>query len=117
MINPLGFSLEEFDAIGRYRETEKDRPVDAGGSYVTQSGEVVEFDGVPKLAEFLAGSEETQTAFVRQLFHHLAKQPVRAYGPDHLQQLQQSFIAGEFNIRKLAAQIVASIAMRPGESK
>ena len=31
--------LEEFDAIGRYREIEKDQPVDAAGSYVTQSGD------------------------------------------------------------------------------
>ena len=29
MINPLGFSLEHYDAVGRYRAKEKDKPVDA----------------------------------------------------------------------------------------
>src|SRR5688572_30235614 len=29
MINPIGFSLENFDAIGRYRVQEKEKPVDA----------------------------------------------------------------------------------------
>ena len=44
---------------------------------------MVKFEGVQELAAFLAGSEETHTAIVQQLFHHLVKQPVRAYGrPD-----------------------------------
>jgi hypothetical protein len=68
VINPLGFSLEEFDAIGRYRQREKDRPVNAAGSYITKTGQVVKFHGVPELAAFLAKSEESQSAFVRQLF-------------------------------------------------
>ncbi len=113
MINPLGFSLEEFDAIGRYREIEKNRPVDSAGSYTTQSGQVVEFNGVPELAAFLAGSEESQAAFVRQLFQHIVKQSIRAYGPDCWQQLQQSFVDNEFNIHKLTAEIVATGAIPP----
>jgi hypothetical protein len=108
MINPLGFSLESFDAIGRFRETEKDRPVDAAGSYTTADGQVVEFIGAPDLAAFLASSEETQTAFVRQLFHHLVKQPVAAYGPGTLERLQQSFVQNNFNIRALATEIIAT---------
>src|SRR5262249_39067563 len=32
MINQLGFALEHYDAIGRYREKEKGRPVDATGA-------------------------------------------------------------------------------------
>ncbi len=36
MINPLGFSLENFDAIGKYRGEEKNRPIDAEGSYVSR---------------------------------------------------------------------------------
>ena len=79
MINPLGFTLEHFDAVGRYRNEEKGRPIDATGSYETRAGEMVKFDGVRDLAAFLAGSEETHTAFVQQLFHYLVKQPVRAY--------------------------------------
>ena len=39
MINPLGFTLEHFDALGRYRKEEKGKPIDATGSYETRSGE------------------------------------------------------------------------------
>ena len=28
MINPLGFTLEHFDAVGRYQAKEKDKPID-----------------------------------------------------------------------------------------
>jgi cytochrome c553 len=111
MINPLGFSLEEFDAIGRYREREKNRPVDAGGSYTTQSGDVVKFDGVAELAVFLAQSEESQAAFVQQLFQHIVKQPIRAYGEDCWERLQRSFVSNNFNIHHLAAEIVAVSAL------
>jgi hypothetical protein len=113
MINPLGFSLEEFDAIGRFREVEKDRRVNASGSYMTQSGQVIEFNGVPDLAAFLAEGEESQAAFLRQLFQHFVKQPIRAYGPDTWQQLQKTFADDDFNIHKLAARIVTISALPP----
>ncbi len=80
MINPLGFTLERFDAVGRYRNEEKGRPIEAAGYYETRAGETVKFDGVRELASFLAASEEAHTAFVQQLFHFLVKQPVRAFG-------------------------------------
>jgi hypothetical protein len=117
MINPLGFSLEEFDAIGRYREVEKNRPVDAAGSYTTQTGEVIEFVGAADLARFLANNDESQAAFVRQLFHHFVKQPIRAYGPNCWEQLQRRFAKDDFNIHKLTAEIVAISALSPDYSQ
>ena len=110
MINPLGFTLEHYDAIGRYRAEEKGQPINASGKYLSRTGETVEFAGVRELAEFLAKSEETHAAFVQQLFHYLVKQPVRAYGPDRLPELTKSFQENEFNIKKLVATIVASAA-------
>lgn len=111
MINPLGFTLEHFDAVGRYREVEKDRPVDAAGSYLTRSGDVVNFNGVRELASFLATSEETHTAVVQQLFHHTVKQPIRAYGSQQLPELRQSFVENQCNLRKLLVEIVARSAV------
>src|SRR2546430_824783 len=75
IMNPLGFALENFDAVGRFRDKERDKPIDATGSYETRSGEVVKFAGAKELARFLANSEETQFAFAQQAFHHFAKQP------------------------------------------
>jgi Protein of unknown function (DUF1588) len=117
MINSLGFTLEHFDAVGRYRNEEKGRSIDATGAYETKAGEVVNFDGVQALATFLAASEETHTAFVQQLFHSLVKQPVRAFGYQELPELRRFFAAHDFNIRKLMVEIVATSALTPRAAK
>jgi hypothetical protein len=117
MINPLGFALENFDAIGRYREAEKDKPVEAAGTYVIRSGEVVKFEGVRELAEFLAENEETHEAFVRQLFHYAIKQPIGAYGEGRLAQLKQSFVEDEYDIQKLLVEIVTTSALESESGK
>jgi hypothetical protein len=113
MINHLGFALEHYDAIGRYRDREKDRPVDAAGSYETRSGERVTFDGAGALAAFLAASQETHNAFVQQLFHYLVKQPIRAFGRKELTELRGAFVAGGYNIRELMVEIMTSSALAP----
>ncbi len=107
IVNPLGFALEHFDAVGRYRDQERNQPIDASGGYQTRDGKKVAFNGARELAEFVAQSEEAHAAFTEQLFHHLVQQPVRAYGPDTLEQLRESFTAHDFNIRELAVQIMA----------
>jgi hypothetical protein len=117
MINPLGFTLEHFDAVGRYRKEEKGRPIDSAGYYETRAGEVVKFDGVHEISAFLAGSEEVHTAFIQQLFHHLVKQPIRAFGFQELSDLRRFFAAHDFNIRKLMVEVMATSALTPRGAK
>jgi hypothetical protein len=113
MINPLGFTLERFDAVGRYRTDEKGRPIDAMGSYETRAGELVKFDGVRAIAAFLADSEEAHNAFIQQLFHHLVKQPIHAFGYQELSNLRRFFAAHDFNIRELSVEVMATSALTP----
>lgn len=106
MINPLGFSLESFDAVGRFRDSENGKPIDTTGEYESRTGDAVTFRGVRELARYLADSDEVHAAFVEQLFQYLIKQPVRAYGADVLTDLQESFATTKFNLRELVVQIV-----------
>jgi hypothetical protein len=117
VINPLGFTLEQFDAVGRYRDKENDRPIDATGAYQTRAGKVVKFTGLRDLATFLAGSEEVHEAFVERLFHHLVKQPVRAFGPRKLADLRRGFADNRYSIRKLMVAIIAESAFAPRDGK
>lgn len=48
-MDPLGFALENFDAVGRWRELDQGRPVDASGSFPGGPS----FDGVAGLEESL----------------------------------------------------------------
>jgi hypothetical protein len=49
-MDPLGLALENFNALGRWREKERGQPIDAGGRLVT--GE--EFHGIKELKQILA---------------------------------------------------------------
>jgi hypothetical protein len=63
-MDPLGFGLENFDGIGRWRELDNDHPVDATGTL--PSGET--FHGPEELKAVLMGrSDEFQKHFVRKL--------------------------------------------------
>jgi Protein of unknown function (DUF1592)/Protein of unknown function (DUF1588)/PA14 domain/Protein of unknown function (DUF1595)/Cytochrome C oxidase, cbb3-type, subunit III/Protein of unknown function (DUF1585) len=111
MINHLGFALEHYDAIGRYRDQEKGRPVDATGWYETRTGDRVTFDSAGALAAFLTKSQETHNAFVQQLFHYLVKQPIRAFSRTELTDLRGAFTASGYNIRELMVEIMTSSAL------
>ena len=101
VINPLGFSLENYDAVGRFRTEEKRKPIDVSSVYRTPDGHQVELNGARDLGVFLASNKMTQRSFVQQLFNHYAKQPIDAYGPEQLDQLHQRFVQSEFNVREL----------------
>lgn len=114
MINPLGFALENFDAVGRFREVEKEKPINAQGSYWTLGGEDVKFNGARELGEFLARSEEAHEAFVEHLFHFLVKQPILAHGLNRPEILREGFAKDQFDIRKLLIQEAAAAARLAG---
>lgn len=111
MINPLGFTLENFDATGRFRKEEKGKSIDAQGSYLTREGQAISFAGPRQIAEFSANSEECHTAFTEQLFHNLVKQPIRAFGLEKSAELRKGFADKEFSIRQLMVQIATSVAL------
>ncbi len=113
VINPLGFTLEAFDAIGRYRDQDNAKPVDDGGTYLTRDGKVVALQGPVELGKYLAESPEVHAAFAVQVFHHVAQQPIRAYGPTAHADLTKAFTAGGLDIRKLFAEAATTMAMVP----
>ena len=65
VMDQLGFGLEQFDAIGRYRKMEGNLPVDASG--VLPGGR--KFDGVAELSEVLSKTE--RKAFAKTMVERL----------------------------------------------
>ena len=110
MINPLGFSLERFDAVGRFRFEEQNRPIEIESIYETIDGERISINGARDVAEHAATNSEAQRGFIQHLFEHLVKQPCNAYGLDTLDSLHDSFVKSGFHIRKLIVDIVTTAA-------
>lgn len=106
VINPLGFSLEWFDAAGRFRRAENGRAIDAVSEYLTDEGERVRLGEPRDVAEFALGNEQAQLGLVEALFHQMVKQPVLAFGPEALPRLREGFVASGYNLQRLLVEIV-----------
>jgi mono/diheme cytochrome c family protein len=111
-INPLGFSLENYDAIGRWRTKEGDKPINPVADFATDEGDTIRLTGARDLVKFAAENASGHRAFIHHLFHHTAKQAVGVYGPDTLEELRQTFAMSGFHIRKLLAEIATISASR-----
>ena len=113
IINPLGFTLEQFDAVGRWRTEEVSKPIDAMGSYIDRSGGEIKFDGAIELSKYLLASDDAQTAFINRMFLHFVKQPIGAYGADRLETLKQKFREKNYSIKALIVEIAVIAAIGP----
>ena len=111
-INELGFTLERFDAVGRFREMEMSNPINSSGGYIDRTGKKVDFHGAKDLANYLATSDDAHRAFVRRAFQHFVKQPVAAYGTGAMDSLLQKFESSGYNLQDLLVEI-AVISARP----
>ncbi len=111
VINPLGFALESYDAVGRYRTSENGKTVNTTSQYTTATGETLTVNNARELAEYAATSEQAHMAFVVSLFHHMVQQDPAAYGEKTLQLLRDRFAENGFSIRKLMVEI-ALVAAR-----
>ncbi|MBL9155514.1 MAG: DUF1592 domain-containing protein [Verrucomicrobiales bacterium] len=112
-INPLGFSLEHFDGVGRWRTEEKKKPIDPASPFTTGEGETIDLKGARDVAEYAANSPSAHRTFIRQLFQHLAKQPIEAYGPGELDAAREQFEKSGFHLRDLIARLAAVASRRP----
>jgi hypothetical protein len=105
MINPLGFSLENFDAVGRWRTKDNNKPVNPVSEFTTHEGQLVRLTGPRDIVNYVASNPAGHRAFIRHLFHHLVKQEPTAYGPATLDNLQKVFAANNCHIQKLMIDI------------
>ena len=109
-INPLGFSLEQFDAAGRFRLEDTRKPVNATAEYQTADGKTLTLRGPRDLARHAAESPDARRGFVRQLFQHTVQQAPGAYGAESLPKLDSGFEHSNCNIRELLVEIAVHTA-------
>ena len=68
MLDPIGFAMESFDAVGRYRTMENGKPIDTSGSLVNAGDAEGSFTDAVGLANLLANSKTVAECFQHQLF-------------------------------------------------
>jgi hypothetical protein len=106
-MDPLGYPMEGFDAIGKYRTTDNGLPVDASGQIDTST-----FTGVAELGQVLATRPEVSDCLVQHFYR---------YGTGHLETngekpvldaLKAQFRSGGYHVRDLLVAIVTSDGFR-----
>jgi len=116
-IDPVGFGLERFDGVGRYRATEAGQDVDDTGEIIGAEDFALEgaFDGAGELSLKLANSVGVQQCIVRQ---HMRA----AFGRADVQedscttrQLTAVFQATGGNLRELMVAIATHDAFRTAD--
>jgi len=83
VIDPVGFAFEEYDAFGRFRETEGGLPVDATGELSEVAGGPLPLDGVQTLNDYLSISDQARACLIRYWSYY-------AYGRDEWNERQCS---------------------------
>jgi len=111
-INPLGFSLENFDAVGRFRTTDGGKPINPVSDFLTTEGETLHLAGPRDVAAYAVKSDIARQGFIRQLLQYTIKQNAAVYGYDTVRKLDATFTASGHHVRNLLAEINTVAALQ-----
>jgi hypothetical protein len=105
-IDPLGFALESYDPIGRFR------PTDEAGGKIDDTGEMMDgtkFTGLPGLRDYLKKSEpQFLTQFTRKLLGYALGRQTLPSDKKLLQQMQASLKANNGKFSAAVLEVVKS---------
>jgi hypothetical protein len=66
IINPIGFAFENFDGVGRTRDTDNGQPVDTAGTYPFTEGSL-SFSGASELMELMASGSQAHQCWAKKM--------------------------------------------------
>ena len=109
-IDPLGFALENFDAVGRWRDKyENGRAVDMGGTLFRKH----EFSDVAEFKEALLAEKDRFTrGFVKHLLSFALAREVESSDANDIEMIARETAAVDYRIQTLLKQIVLSRPFR-----
>jgi hypothetical protein len=108
LIDPLGFALEHYDAIGAYRTEELPGvPVDAVGQLNDAT-----LDGAIELAEFVAADERAASCIASRLLSYAAGREPTADDAVAVERLLEDLKANDYRFRALVTALVTEPMFR-----
>jgi hypothetical protein len=106
-MDPLGFALENFDAIGKWRDTSgsDDTPIDASG----QLPDGTQIDGPAELRKVLAGKDvQFVTAVTEKLLTYALGRGVEYYDQPSIRSIVREAAASDYRWSSMVLGIVKS---------
>ena len=108
----MGFGFENYDAVGAWRSTERDVPIDASGTLYRTEDADGPFNGAVELAARLAKSPQVRRCFVKQWFRAALGRVEEPADTASLEEIYQAFARAGFDVRELIIAITKSEAFR-----
>jgi hypothetical protein len=107
-MDPIGFGFEKFDAVGRFRTTEKNQAIDSSGRLDSNTT----FKEAAELARLLKADPRVSSCVTRVVYRHASGHVELAGEEASLQAVERSALAQGFSFRALLIELVASDAFR-----
>jgi hypothetical protein len=109
MMDPVGFGLENYDAVGAYRTMDGPDPIDASGTLPGNRA----FSGPLQLERLVSSDPGFAGCVVRNLYTYALGREPDVKSPDHMDpftiySLTESFRQGGYNLRDLVGRIASS---------
>ncbi len=117
MINPAGFAFENFDALGRWRDTDNGLPVDARDTYVF-GGSPRTYDGALAIQNVMAEERMTHDCYARHWLEFLAGRAYASVDKPLIARVGKRSLTEGLPVREVLRLLVESepFKSRPGET-
>jgi hypothetical protein len=115
MIDGVGFGLESYDALGRWRTIDQGVPVDAHGEVVNTDDADGTFEGGVELAEKLAKSTEVRTCIAKKWTTFAMQRAIVAADRCGIEGLSKAFADSKGDFSELLVAITQLDAFRKGQ--
>jgi len=109
LLNPLGYAFENYDAIGKYRTTDRNKTINAADSYILDK-QLRSFKNGVELSQLLAETKETHACYVQNMMSYLNSRELAAEEKVVVDYYARLSRAGMVSLRDLELTIVTSDA-------
>jgi hypothetical protein len=108
MFDGLGFALERYDGIGKYRTTDKGKTIDPSGVLPLPSGADVSFTNFVDLVEQLARTPDVNGCFAAQYLGYVSGKLLDQIDDCERGTVMDAFVAGGSRLDALVLAVVRS---------
>lgn len=108
IINPPGFALENFDAMGQLRTTDNGKPVDTSGEYEFNDRGLQSFENIVDLTALLSESLQVHGCYAANLTEFALGRDIAGGELDLVTSIQESSLDGNLSVKEIMMAIVRS---------
>jgi hypothetical protein len=107
VINPPGFAFEGFDAVGKYRTTDRGKPIDASAAYQFDEG-LKSFNGPVEFSRLLAESPQAHACYIESWMSYVLGHPLAEAEKPLLEYFTHASLNGELSMKELLVELTTA---------